>query len=145
MRKYKGLIESLAPNQIFVFGSNVDGRHGAGTAWIAYNKYGAVYGEGYGHHGRTYAIATTDLKVSQRPSVHRQHIIDQIVDLFDYAHHHPDLEFLVAYTTKGPFLSGFTAAELVTMFVDATDQWGWGIPDNIVFEEKFGELIEDSY
>ena len=45
-------------NEIFVFGSNLAGAHGGGAARLAYNRFGAVWGEGVGLHGKTYAIPT---------------------------------------------------------------------------------------
>lgn len=52
MRKtYKGLITELKPNQIFVFGSNIEGRHGAGAALFAMRKCGAEYGKSWGLQG----------------------------------------------------------------------------------------------
>ena len=44
-------IVSLAENEIFVFGSNLAGAHGGGAARIAYNKFGAVWGNGVGMQG----------------------------------------------------------------------------------------------
>ena len=51
-------ITSLAENEIFVFGSNLAGSHGGGAARLAYNRFGAIWGEGVGLHGQTYAIPT---------------------------------------------------------------------------------------
>ena len=51
-------ISELKENEIFVFGSNLAGAHGGGAARLAYNKFGAVWGEGVGLHGQTYAIPT---------------------------------------------------------------------------------------
>ena len=51
-------ISELKENEIFVFGSNLTGAHGDGAARLAYNRYGAVWGEGVGLHGQTYAIPT---------------------------------------------------------------------------------------
>ena len=53
-----GFINSLSDNEIFVFGSNLQGHHGGGAALIAYEKFGAVWNEGVGLHGKTYAIPT---------------------------------------------------------------------------------------
>lgn len=140
MRTYKGLIEDLPENGVFVFGSNIQGRHGAGTARIAYDRYGAIYGDGFGHHGQSYAIATVDMARSNRPSVSSLFVIDQIVDFYEYADHKKNLDFFVAYTTKGPFLSGFTLDELVSMFKAAASLYGL-IPDNVIFEEQFAEAL----
>ena len=51
-------IVSLAENEIFVFGSNLAGAHGGGSARIAYDKFGAVWGNGVGIQGQSYAIPT---------------------------------------------------------------------------------------
>ena len=51
-------ISELRENEIFVFGSNLAGAHGGGAARLAYNRFGAVWGEGVGLHGKTYAIPT---------------------------------------------------------------------------------------
>ena len=53
-------ISELKENEIFVFGSNLAGAHGGGAARLAYNRFGAVWGEGVGLHGQTYAIPTMD-------------------------------------------------------------------------------------
>lgn len=138
MRTYQGLITKLGPDQIFVFGSNIHGRHGAGTAKIAFEKHGAIMGMGFGRQGKCYAIATTDLSVKSRPSVPTKYVVAQIQGLYNYAIHNPHLEFLVAYTTRGPFLSGFTLNHLVAMFSAIVP-----IPVNIVFEEEFAVLIQE--
>lgn len=51
-------ISELKENEIFVFGSNLAGAHGSGAARLAYARFGAVWGEGVGLHGQTYAIPT---------------------------------------------------------------------------------------
>lgn len=51
-------ITFLNDNEVFVFGSNLDGMHGGGAARMAYESFGAVWGEGVGHFGKTYAIPT---------------------------------------------------------------------------------------
>ena len=53
-----GRISELQSNEVFVFGSNLAGAHGGGAARAAYNKFGAVWGEGVGLFGRSYAIPT---------------------------------------------------------------------------------------
>ena len=55
-------IRILKDNEIFVFGSNESGIHGAGAAFLANKKFGAVYGEGIGLFGKSYAIPTKDKK-----------------------------------------------------------------------------------
>lgn len=43
---------------IFVFGSNLAGRHGLGAANVALNGFGAIFGVGVGPQGQSYAIPT---------------------------------------------------------------------------------------
>jgi len=52
--------------EIFVFGSNLAGIHGAGAAKVALDKFGAVWGQGLGLHGQSYAIATKDRQIQTR-------------------------------------------------------------------------------
>ena len=51
-------ITSLQPHEVFVFGSNLSGIHGAGAAKIAVDKFGARWGQPVGIQGKTYAIPT---------------------------------------------------------------------------------------
>lgn len=52
------LIESLQPNEVFVFGSNINGQHCSGAARTAYGHVGAVWGKSVGIQGCSYAIPT---------------------------------------------------------------------------------------
>lgn len=63
MRKF--YIGNITPetNTIFVFGSNPEGRHGA--AKVARNQFGAIYGQGEGLQGNSYALPTKDLRVKE--------------------------------------------------------------------------------
>ena len=47
-------ITELQPNEIFVFGSNLQGMHGGGAAYIAYRKFGAIMGQGVGLQRQSY-------------------------------------------------------------------------------------------
>lgn len=51
-------ITQLAPNEVFVFGSNLHGMHGGGAAMHAYREFGAEWGQGVGLFGQSYAIPT---------------------------------------------------------------------------------------
>jgi len=142
MKTYKGLIYTLEPNQVFVFGSNTEGRHGAGSAWFAYHNFGAEYGQAEGLMGQSYGLITTDLRELKRPSVPMRTVVENIEKLYTFALDNPDLEFMIAYDTKGPFLSGFTLDDLLAMFALAADE-DLGIPQNIVFEEEFSKLLQE--
>lgn len=69
IRYYGGSI-SPEPGVVFVFGSNPEGRHGAGAAKVARERFGAVYGQGEGLQGNAYAIPTKDLGVARRLGIY---------------------------------------------------------------------------
>lgn len=139
-KTYKGMITSLKDNQIFVFGSNTEGRHGAGAAKIARTKFGAIYGQAEGPQGQSYAIITKDLTKDDRknPSRTKKQIEEQIHKLYEYARQNPDKEFLVAYSGTRKNLNYYSNEDMAEMFSSEE------IPSNIVFEEGFNELINQS-
>jgi hypothetical protein len=105
-------ISRLAPNEIFVFGSNLAGLHGGGAARTAHQKFGAVWGQGVGLHGQTYAIPTMQGGVET---------IKPYVDEFlAFAKAHPELKFLV--TEIGCGIADFTVAEIAPLFIAAMDE-----------------------
>jgi hypothetical protein len=134
MKTYKDKIISLEPNQIFVFGSNTEGRHGLGAALIAKIKFGAIYGQAEGLQGQSYAIITKDLTKKKHPSRTKDQIIEQIKKLYDFAKENPDKDFLVAYTI-GKNLNAYSCFDMAEMFSSIE------IPDNISFDEKFAVLV----
>lgn len=134
-KTYSGMIQNLAPNQVFVFGSNTQGRHGKGAALTAKNKFGAIYGQAEGPQGQSYAIITKDLTKNTHPSRTPEQIKEQIHNLYEYARENPDKEFLVAYSGKGANLNAYSNQEMADMFGSES------IPNNIVFEQEFNKLI----
>lgn len=137
MKTYEGNITELNKNQIFVFGSNTQGRHGLGSAKLAREKFGAIYGKSKGLQGNSYAIVTKDL-TNKNPlkSISRDQIISQITELYEFARNNPELEFFVAYSGKGRNLNGYSPLEMSQMFAAPKD-----IPENIVFEVEFSKFI----
>lgn len=135
MRFYTGNIQP-SPNTIFVFGSNPQGRHGAGAAKIARLHFGAIYGVGEGLQGHAYALPTKDLRVSANKgyrSIPPQAIIQSIRRLYDCARQNPDKEFCIAYrNTDQCSLNGYTGVEMIDMFLSAGP-----IPDNIVVSKEW--------
>jgi hypothetical protein len=139
MRTYQGLITKLKPNQIFVFGSNPQGRHGKGAALTAWKKFGAKIGQGSGLMGQSWGIITKDLRKLYTPSVSKDNIIFGILNMYYFAELNPHLEFLIAYSGHGYNLNGYTPKQMAEMFVSAGP-----IPDNVVFEETFSFLMEET-
>lgn len=141
-KTYSGYINILLPNQIFVFGSNTEGRHGAGTAKIALKKFGAIYGQAHGLQGKSYGLVTKNLKIFDNQglkSVTKEQIIDNIKALYCLAGELNHLEFLIAYTASGNNLNGYTDKEMAEMFYLASET----IPENIIFEDNFLNLVLD--
>lgn len=104
-------ITTLAPNEIFVFGSNLAGRHGGGAAYAAYKKFGAVWGQGVGLFGQSYAIPTMQGGVDTiRPYV------DEFIQ---FAKARPELKFYV--TRIGCGIAGFRDADIAPLFAAALD------------------------
>lgn len=140
-RTYSGFVTELKDNQVFVFGSNPEGRHGAGAAKAAL-AFGAVYGEGVGMHGQTYAIPTKDLRVTENNgmrSISEDDIADSIEELYTVARENPTKEFLINDYT-GNNLNGYSGEEMAEMFsIYQSNE----IPPNIVFSEGFEKLVNE--
>ena len=99
-------ITKLGKNEIFVFGSNLAGMHGGGAARAAFNHFGAIWGQGVGLQGQSYAIPTMHGGVRQ---------IQPYVDEFIiFAEEHPDLHFFV--TPIGCGIAGFKPEEIAPLF-----------------------------
>ena len=101
-------IGSLGENEIFVFGSNIQGAHGGGAAWYAYKNFGAQWGVGEGITGRTYALPTMEGEASMKAAVER---------FTECARQHTELTFLV--TAVGCGIAGYTPAEVAPLFAEA--------------------------
>ena len=99
---------------IFVFGSNLAGRHGKGAALCAKNYHGAEYGIGVGMTGNAYAIPTKDERIRTLPL---PIIAKYVAEFLDYARAHPELEFEV--TKIGCGLAGYREHEIQPMFAGA--------------------------
>jgi hypothetical protein len=102
-------ITQLEDNEVFVFGSNLEGAHGGGAAILAWQKFGAIWGQGVGLQGQSYGIPTMQGGVDT---------IKPYVDEFiSFARRHPKLTFLV--TRIGCGIAGFTNEEISPLFKEA--------------------------
>lgn len=99
---------------IFVFGSNLAGRHGKGAALFARQKHGAIYGQGVGPQGNSYAIPTKGFKIKTLPLAEIQ---GYVTDFIHYAKASPELQFEVTWIGCG--LAGYTDSQIAPMFADA--------------------------
>lgn len=104
--------------EIFVFGSNLAGRHGAGSAREAVRFHGAIYGIGVGPQGRSYAIPTKDKHFR---TLSLDTIRSYVIEFLDYAARHPNDTFHVVAIGCG--LAGYKPEQIAPMFV--------GVPINV--------------
>jgi hypothetical protein len=123
-------ITHLEPNQIFVYGANSGGRHGAGAAKLAL-KWGAKHGKA-GLVGQTYGIPTKDKKIQTLPLDKIQlHVNDFLATAFS----HPEYEFLV--TAVGTGLAGYHAKDIAPLFKIIKT----GVFENVILPEEFHKYI----
>ena len=119
-------IDILEEHEIFVFGSNLAGRHGGGAARAANMKFGAEWGVGVGLTGQSYAIPTMQGGVET---------IKPYVDEFiRFAQANPELKFLV--TRIGCGIAGFRDEEIAPLFDKAMQ-----VP-NIYLPETFFKILQ---
>jgi len=129
-------ITSLNSNEVFVFGSNTEGRHGKGAALTAKEKFGAKYGQAEGIQGQSYAIITKDLtkpKDQQERSVSLDRIEEGIADFLTYADRHPELTFYVS--KLGSSLAGYTEGQIKKLFQNANNDEV--IPNNVILPKEY--------
>lgn len=100
--------------EVFVFGSNLAGRHGKGSAREALLNWGAVYGKGEGFHGRSYAIPTKDQSIRTLPI---EEIGMYVRHFLLFATDHPEMTFHVVKVGCG--LAGYTEREMAPLFANA--------------------------
>ena len=118
-------ITQLAANEIFVFGSNLQGHHYGGAARIANEKFGAIFGQGVGLQGQSYAIPTMQGGVETiRPYVN---------EFIEFAKQHPELIFYV--TRIGCGIAGFQDSEIAPLFRSAVGM------ENVALPQSFMDVI----
>ena len=113
---------------IFVFGSNLAGRHGKGAALFAKQHHGAIYGQGIGLQGNSYGIPTKDEKIK---TLSLEAIRGHVDEFKRFVAEHPEMTFQV--TPIGCGLAGYTPEQIGPMFADA--------PANCVLPEEFVKVI----
>ncbi len=119
-------ITELGPNEIFVFGSNLSGRHGRGAAKTAL-QWGAKWGQASGIQGKTYGIPTKDASICRTLSI--EEIEPFVSEFIEYAKQHTGNTFLV--TEVGCGLAGYSPKDIAPLFVGAV------LIENICLPKKF--------
>lgn len=105
---------STSVDPVFVFGSNLAGRHGKGAALWARRHRGAIYGQGAGPQGNAYAIPTKDRQLRVLPL---QVIHGHVQEFLDYARRRSNLRFEV--TPIGCGLAGYRPDQIAPLFAGA--------------------------
>ncbi len=119
-------VTSLKENEIFVFGCRRSGRHWEGAAAFAVENFGAIFGQGDGPQGKSYAIATAGVGLAD---------IILYVDRFtQYATGHPEENFLVTRIVCG--LGGWRVPQIAPMFRDAS------LLNNVWLPKEFWDELE---
>lgn len=119
-------ITTLADDEIFVFGSNLEGLHGGGAALLAYERFGAIWGQGTGLQGKSYGIPTMHGGIDA--------IAPYVDEFIAFAREHRGVKFLV--TEIGCGIAGFTVEEMAPLFKDAMDE------ENIYLPQRFIRILE---
>jgi hypothetical protein len=107
------MIIGLKPNQIFVFGSNMAGKHMGGAARFAKEKFGAEEGIAEGLTGQCYAFPTLTGELEQR---HHLALKESAKNLFNCVVENPEKEFLL--TEVGCGIAGFSKFYMMQFFKD---------------------------
>jgi hypothetical protein len=110
-------ISHLEAGEIFVFGSNIRGYHAGGAAAAAMNHFGAIWGQGEGLQGQSYAIPTMEGIESLENAVKR---------FAQFAADHPDMRFLV--TRIGCGIAGYTPDTIAPFFRDCINLENVALP-----------------
>jgi hypothetical protein len=132
------------PDTIFVFGSNPEGVHGAGSAKVARLQFGAIYGQGEGLQGNAYGLPTTILNydsfgwVPYSRKMTMEEITEHIKKMYECARQHPDKKFKVAYRNQPDevTLCGYSGREMMSCFKNACCG---DYPENVYFSEEWGD------
>ena len=132
MKTHNGFIQELEAHEIFVFGSNLSGIHGAGAAKTA-RKWGAKMGVGEGLMGMTYGLPTVGKKIGNNLSVSK---IQKHVDIFlQCVNEHPTFNFLL--TEVGCGLAGKTPEDIAPLFKEGNEF------SNIVWPKSFVKILKE--
>ncbi len=115
-------ITSLEEDDIFVFGSNLAGMHAGGAARVAYERFGAIWGQGVGIQGQSYAILTMQGGVDT--------IKPYVDDFIKLAREWDQNTFYV--TRIGCGIAGFTDEEIAPLFADALELYNVRLPESFV-------------
>lgn len=120
-------ITSLKEDEVFVFGSNLAGVHGAGAAKQAREQFGAVFGTGIGLQGQSYAIPTKNQFIM---TMSLRRIKPFVLAFIVFATRFPEKKFMV--TQIGCGHAGYTPEDIASMFEGAVDVKNIWLPESFL-------------
>ncbi len=109
-------ITRIEENEVFVFGSNLSGKHGKGAAKTALG-WGAKWGQGSGIQGKTYGIPTKDAAI--RRTLRIDEIKPFVDDFIEWAKYHTGNVFYV--TEIGCGLAGYKPKDIAPLFAECVN------------------------
>jgi len=114
--------------RVYVFGSNLEGRHGKGSALIALKHHGAIYGQGEGRQGNSYGIAT-----KKTPYITRSldEINGSVQTFIQYAIDHP--EDMFDLVRIGCMNAGYKDEQIAPMFSN--------VPSNVIIPDEWRGIL----
>lgn len=120
------MITRLAPNEVFIFGSNKQGLHSGGAAKVAFKNFGAIMGQGNGLQGKSYGIdSMSGLGMMG----------ERVKEFCEFAKAHPEKRFLV--TEIGCGIAGYSIVEVAPLFECCRDV------ENVTLPASFWDIISD--
>jgi hypothetical protein len=119
----------LSSEPVFVFGSNLSGRHGKGLALRAREHHGAVSGKGVGLQGASYAIPTKDHALRGLPLDQIAHYVNRFIE---FAREHTEMTFQV--TRVGCGMAGYSDKQMAPLFA--------GAPENCRLPEEWKPFLQ---
>jgi len=126
-------INSLEKDEVFVFGSNESGIHGAGAAALAYKKFGAQFGKGWGLSAQCFAIPTKDWEIKTLPLEVIEFYVERFI-AFSQGYYHSKWKF---YVTKiGCGLAGYTVEDIAPFFKECLNY------RNIYLPQEFHDFLD---
>lgn len=132
-------IKKLKPEDIFVFGSNESGIHGAGAARLAYDQFEARLGQGFGPSGQTFAIPTKDWDIKTLPLADIHGYVDRFIS-FAERKEYQNYRFFV--TQIGCGLAGYTPRQIAPMFKECLEMSNIWLPEPFLSELGYGKYID---
>ena len=131
--------KDITEYEIFVFGSNESGIHGAGAAKFA-TSIGAVLGQGFGLNGNTFAIPTKDWTIQQLDLQTIKFYVDRFIAFVKMVYqsnkYYSISDGTKIYVTKiGCGLAGYTAEEIAPLFAECIDM------ENVHLPQEFIDII----